>query len=148
MKLGDFLSSVPRSSAPPERVEFTVIHRAQNGAKTPVRAYAIFDLVTEREQQQAEAEALKALQGQQTDKGVVPAGLPDALERAYFLEAALRDHDSPLERFATAAELQAAVPRRELERLHSAYAVWSENHYPKQISKAARDELKQEARGK
>jgi hypothetical protein len=103
--------------------------------------------VTEREQQQAEADALKALQGQQTDK-LVPAGLPDALERAYFLETALRDHDSPLERFATAAELQASVPRRELERLHEAYAVWSENHYPKQISKSDRDALKQEARGK
>jgi hypothetical protein len=148
MKLGDFLSSTPKPSAPAERIEFTVLHRSPTGAKTPVRAYATFQLITEREQQQAEAAAVKKLQEQQGEGGIVPADLPQALQRAHFLEEALRDADSPLERFAIAEELQLNVPRRELVRIRDAYAVWEEKHYPTKITRDDRAKVKQEALGK
>lgn len=149
MKLSDFLTSVPKPSAPAEQVEFWVLHRNKETlVETPVKAFAAFKLVSEKDEQVADLAAMADLQAAQGKGGLVPSDLPGALGRAHFLEAALRDHGNPVERFATAAELQASVPRRELVRLMAAYGEWADKHYPKIITKEDRDGLKAEAKGK
>lgn len=150
MKLGEFLTNVPKSTAKKEPVKFTLIGRSKDTVEQfEVEGFAAWSLVTDKDHEAADLAAFKALVEKQKDLGgIVPSDLLEKLERVHFLAVALRDYDSPIERFADADTLQRHVARHELKDLEREYHAWAEKNYPSRITKEDRDELKGEARGK
>lgn len=152
MKLGEFLTNIPPAtgSAKKEQVEFTVLARStQDGSQLETKAFACFALASDRDHQEAEVDALKALQDLRRELEVVPGFLLEGAQRAQVLLRVLRDWDDPRSRFAgTAEELQKHVPRSDMERLIREYDAWVEKWYPKKVTKEQRAELRHEAVGK
>lgn len=152
MKLGEFLTNIPpgTGSAKKERVEFTVLAKStQDGTQLEAKAFACFALISDREHQEAEVDALKAMQDLRKDLAVVPQFLLDGAERVQVLLRVLRDYDDPRSRFAaTAEDLQRHIPRADMERLTREYDLWVERWYPKRVTAEDRAALKHEAVGK
>lgn len=148
MKLGEFLTNVPKSTAKKEPVEFTILGRDGSANQVETTAHACFALVTDKDHEEGDLAALKSMRETQTELGIIPSSVLGVRERAQFLSAALRDFDNPIERFADADGLQRHLARRELERLEREYHIWAEKNYPSRITKEDRDKLKGEARGK
>lgn len=152
MKLGEFLTNIPPAtgSANKERVEFRLLARStKDASQLEATAYATFALASDRDHQEAEVDALKALQDLRKELEVVPGFLLESRQRAEVLVRVLRDYDDPRSRFAgTADELQRHVPRHDMQRLSEEYEAWVAKWYPRKVTKEQRAELKHEAVGK
>lgn len=152
MKLGEFLTNIPPAtgSANKEQVEFRLIAKStKDASQLETTAFATFALASDRDHQEAEIDALKALQDLRKELEVVPGFLLEARQRAEILLRVLRDYDDPRSRFAaTADDLQRHVPRHDMERLKEDYEEWVAKWYPKKVTKEQRSELKHEAVGK
>lgn len=152
MKLGEFLTNVPPAtgSGKKEQVSFTLIARStKDASQVETTGYACFSLVSDKDCEEAEVDALKSLRDLSKELGIVPSSTLASRERAELLLRALRDYDDPRSRFAgTAEEIQRHVPRADMERVEREYREWVERYYPSKITKADRAELKHEAVGK